>query len=289
MNKKMESLPKFVSQPHLPDSRLSAYVQAYVHTKVQTTEEYFHVDLFPVGYAVISFTFNQGSNIFIAEKNVTSRLNITGQLTKHYQMKVRGIDEMMYVLFTPLGAHKLLGIPQDQLANNFVDMLTLPVKNTDTLYAALDGNRSNIETCLAEMDRWFLQKLSENTEQGHLTLLGDMLRDLNSVENLPTVTELCAQLGLTKISLERYFKQAIGLPPKAYLKLLRFNKAYQIIQAHTDKTWAEIAHENGYFDQAHFIKEFKTIYGYTPSKMHQSLVNIAKHVRQLMDEKDNGR
>jgi AraC-like DNA-binding protein len=281
----MKNTTSFASETYLPNPDLRKYIQAYVHTKVSTNEEFFYVDLCPVGYAVISFTFNEFSIIYIADKEVRSRLNITGQLMKKYQMKVKGINELLYVLFTPLGAYKLLSLPQDSLSGDFFDMLTLPIPSINDLLNDLTQNIPDITKCVEKLDNWFLEKLDENSDSFKIDLFDEILLFIKNSENVPTVKELYTKFNFSKITFERHFKQVIGLAPKEFLRITRFGRAYQIIQQHLHKSWTELALENGYFDQAHFIKEFKTIYGYTPSKMHESLVNISNHVRQLMEVK----
>lgn len=85
----------------------------------------------------------------------------------------------------------------------------------------------------------------------------------------------------SKISMERHFKEIVGLLPKQFLTITRFNHAYFKIVQSSEKEWFDVVSEFNYFDQSHFIKEFKRYSGFTPSQLHQSLYSIAGHVKEL--------
>ncbi|HEU0297642.1 MAG TPA: AraC family transcriptional regulator, partial [Anaerolineales bacterium] len=64
--------------------------------------------------------------------------------------------------------------------------------------------------------------------------------------------------------------------PKQYLKIMRFQKAILEIEKGTTMHWSEIALQNGFYDQAHFIHEFRAFSGFTPGeyiKRKSSLLN----------------
>ncbi len=62
------------------------------------------------------------------------------------------------------------------------------------------------------------------------------------------------------------FKENVGLTPKGFLKIIRFQKAIQEIEACKKINWSGIAYETGYYDQAHFINDFKNFSGFTPQQ-----------------------
>jgi AraC-like DNA-binding protein len=58
----------------------------------------------------------------------------------------------------------------------------------------------------------------------------------------------------------------VGVSPKQYLKIMRFQKAISAIENNVSIQWSQIALESGYFDQAHFIHDFKHFSGFTPNE-----------------------
>lgn len=62
------------------------------------------------------------------------------------------------------------------------------------------------------------------------------------------------------------FIKHIGIGPKDYLKIIRFNHACKLMSTNSDIEWFDIIYSCGYYDQMHFIHEFKNVMKYTPSE-----------------------
>ena len=90
---------------------------------------------------------------------------------------------------------------------------------------------------------------------------------INRIVSDPTgvcLSELTAEVGYSRRHFIKKFKHGVGLAPKAYMRVMRFQKAVNEIEA-GDFDWAEIALESGYYDQSHFINDFRNFSGFTPS------------------------
>ena len=82
-------------------------------------------------------------------------------------------------------------------------------------------------------------------------------------------------LNMSVRNFERRFAEQVGIPPKMFVKLVRFNKAMSIKLAEPDKNWTAIVYECDYFDQLHFIKDFRQYTGLTPNQFIKDRGNIA--------------
>ncbi|MBL0745674.1 helix-turn-helix domain-containing protein [Chryseolinea lacunae] len=82
------------------------------------------------------------------------------------------------------------------------------------------------------------------------------------------VEQLAESLGFSTRALNSWFKQHFGMSPKQFMKLVKFNQALKHIYERTaDVKLSDIAHEVGYHDQSHFIRDFKSICGKTPKEL----------------------
>ena len=90
---------------------------------------------------------------------------------------------------------------------------------------------------------------------GNTSLMDDVARD--------------ACLSLRQF--QRKCHERLGMNPKLYARIARFSKAYNMLEANQQLTWSQISHHCGYFDQMHFLKDFKEFAGVTPSLMGQKL------------------
>ena len=87
-----------------------------------------------------------------------------------------------------------------------------------------------------------------------------------SDRELTRVAELAARAQLPVRTLERMFRRHVGLSPKWVIRRFRVHEAAARVAAGEVIEWTSLAHELGYFDQAHFIREFKAQVGRTPGE-----------------------
>ena len=81
---------------------------------------------------------------------------------------------------------------------------------------------------------------------------------------------------------ERVCKQRIGMPPKLFARIIRFSKAYRLYENSAYKNWTSIAYECGYFDQMHFIRDFKEFTGVTPRIIEKELGELSVRLQASM-------
>jgi AraC-like DNA-binding protein len=79
------------------------------------------------------------------------------------------------------------------------------------------------------------------------------------------VAEVVQRLGLSPRRFSEVFRREVGLSPKAFCRIRRFNEVLTRIERRTDVDWADIALSCGYFDQAHFNHDFRAFAGLSPS------------------------
>ena len=83
-------------------------------------------------------------------------------------------------------------------------------------------------------------------------------------------------IGYSKKHFAEMFRRQVGVTPKSYLRIMRFQKAVRTIDASGDINWGQIALECGFYDQSHFIHDFKHFSGFTPeqyAKIHTNYQN----------------
>jgi AraC-like DNA-binding protein len=167
------------------------------------------------------------------------------------------------IRFKPLGAHMFLGVSMAEMTNRvvaFEDVLGRAgrivterlheAQSWEARFAILDAA---IERRLAAARRpspsvrWAWQRLSEC---GGRTPVG----------------ELAAELGCSRKHLASGFREQIGLSPKTFARILRFRRATRLLARADVRRWGEIAFHCGYYDQAHFNRDFKEFAGSTPTE-----------------------
>ena len=88
---------------------------------------------------------------------------------------------------------------------------------------------------------------------------------IESCDGQIKVNELANLLGVITRTLERKYFEILGVSPKQFIRLVRFQKAVEKLKRiHQFTTYTDIAYESGYSDQSHFIKDFKLLSGMSP-------------------------
>ncbi|HZW66913.1 MAG TPA: AraC family transcriptional regulator [Hanamia sp.] len=166
--------------------------------------------------------------------------------------------------FNANGINRLFGLAMHEFADEIFtlgDVLGNGVASLEEqlLYAV------NIHQMAGIADTFLLSFLKKqkqnNAAQDSITAISNSIhRQLHptSVEHYACATNMSLR------NFQRRFKEQVGISPKLYLEIFRFNQALKQKILYPGKTWTSIAYECGYFDQMHLIKDFKAFTGFTP-------------------------
>lgn len=193
-----------------------------------------------------------GSPIYIFGQALSPRLSISNE---------EGID-VLGVKFTALGFHLLSGMKVQHLTDEIVDAEDVWGKEVaylgEALYEVNDVVRS-----VQLLDGYFYRKLSSSRNTYIHPCVAEALQLINNAQGNIRIKELQKDIHTSPSTLERAFLNQLGMTPKMYSRILRYNKVKALIdQGKAD--WQHICFNFGYFDQSHFIKEFKRYSGLTP-------------------------
>jgi AraC-like DNA-binding protein len=101
--------------------------------------------------------------------------------------------------------------------------------------------------------------------------------------NLP-LKALHDELNISERSFERKFEQYVGISPKLFSKICRFQASFQQLKDNRYNKLSDIAFENGYADQSHFIRVFKEFTGLSPLEFQKKAQPLAENMPTLMEK-----
>ena len=116
---------------------------------------------------------------------------------------------------------------------------------------------------------FFRERLPKADET--VQLVDRIVRNILEDRELKTVDDLVERTGMTKRSLQRVFNEYVGVSPKWVIRRYRLHELVERLNSEEQPDWCQLALELGYFDQAHLINDFKSIVGYSPTKMPQAV------------------
>jgi AraC-like DNA-binding protein len=83
----------------------------------------------------------------------------------------------------------------------------------------------------------------------------------------PRIEELARDMRVSPRNLRRAFHEVVGLSPKAFTRIIRFQRALDAASDRAEVDWSEIAIQTGYYDQSHLIADFRALAGATPNSL----------------------
>ena len=166
------------------------------------------------------------------------------------------------ITFTSRGVNKLLGVHLNELTNCIIDLKSFWKEQSDPLMHQIIHS-TNDQEIIRILNNFFLSKLNENNRVDQKEIHW-ILRILEGKPGKATVEDMASYFDLSYKSLYRKFHAHLGLCPKTYMKILRFNRACRMLNNDPEVNWSELVYRCGYYDQAHFINEFKTLMKESP-------------------------
>jgi AraC-like DNA-binding protein len=204
------------------------------------------------------------------KKETLSSSIVVGPHTNRHMMTPGRNHLMIKVGFQPGGLYRLLGIPMNELlCQDSFDCTDLLGNEVNEVNDKLKHAASHTE----------MKTIIENFLLKHVGTLKPalpidrVLPLLIRERGLLKIEQLASQACLSVRQFERVFQQRIGLTPKHFSRMVRFSQAWIMKEQTPAFSWIKIAHECGYFDQMHLIRDFHEFAGVNPSSIEAELLN----------------
>lgn len=187
------------------------------------------------------------------------RSSMVFQTRRFIEIEPEGATGFISVRFQPWGAHPFLPLPLSELADCVVAAEQVwggPVRELEERLAAAPSVRARVALVEQFLQRQFCFRGRPEVEA--------LVRTIWRRRGNLGVAELCWELGFTERTLERVFAATLGMPPRSFIRLARFLHACSLMRRRECQNLTAVSYECGYFDQAHFIGDFKAYAGITP-------------------------
>ena len=253
------------------DEFIECYWMMYSDDSVPIIEK-----IIPDGFTEIIFNYRDVyKSKTSGDWNLQSPNLLAGQLKTFFYLQSTGTTGSIAIKFKPAALTQLFGFRMDQYLDKIVDLDSFPNSEfqqlKERILACVNiGSKIPEDFVKRILDDYFIlliQTASENP-------LKEPLKLIFSSHGLATVAEMVAIANVGERQLERLFKKYIGLSPKYYARIIRFNYIFKLIQSKKN-SWTEIVYQSGYYDQSHFIQNFKAFTGEDPSSYFFEKKNMA--------------
>lgn len=250
-----------------PSNDLKGFVKCYWTLESPKEEKPEKQTIIPDGCVEMIFhcgdlyiQYDQNGNSFIQP-----RCFVIGQLTRPLEIEPTGESNIFAIRFHHNGFLPFATVPIKELENTAISLVKLFGKagqeiEDKILKADSTKERADcIETFL--LDR--LTK-TETVDRIVKSIVDTML----TANGQLTIDDLSRQTNINRRQLERKFSSAIGLSPKQLSKTIRLQTVLKMLLNKQFTSLTALAYDNEYYDQAHFIKDFKEFTGFTPKEFY---------------------
>jgi AraC-like DNA-binding protein len=187
---------------------------------------------------------------------------LCGARSESFLLERTAQDHLFGIHFHPGGIFPFLGVPACELEGTNVHLDDLWPGESERIRSRL-LEAPTAEKRFQVMESWLLSRL-ELPMVRH-PAVSYALSQLKTAAGA-RVSDLADEVSLSQRRFIEVFKQQVGLPPKLYGRVMRFQRIISELASKTEVDWTDLALEHGYFDQAHFIHEFKAFSGLTPTE-----------------------
>ena len=202
---------------------------------------------------------------------------LLGIYSRHQQIDTIDLAELIGIVFQPGGTlpfvpsnthlfsncetslEDIWGRASEDLRNDLREALT-PEKKFAILEAAL------------------LHRLSQSKSPHRSSVIDFALTHLHRSPGTTTIAELTRQIGLSPRRLSQLFHEQVGVSPKLYCRIQRFQQVVQHLHQGEDIHWAELALTCGYYDQSHFANDFRAFSGLSPTTYSATQRRWSNHI-----------
>jgi AraC-like DNA-binding protein len=223
---------------------------------VQSFSERTHI-LLPDTSLVACFRMNGVA--FLREQPALPMAILSGLQDKSRSLTHLAGSDVLLAVFTEAGAAGFLREPLDRLFNHTAPMdCLLPHAQLNELQEQLIGHREQRRK-VDILERFLLARLHKESPDALAQVAAALIRKSHGSVR---IEGLSRAMGLSLSALERRFRRSVGTSPRKFASIVRMRHVLRLHRSGGNLT--DIAHLSGYFDQSHFIRDFKNFTGTAP-------------------------
>ena len=200
---------------------------------------------------------------------------VVGMQSKYAVLDTATLQHLMSVVFRPGGTREFFDLPADAFYNEVVPLEQVWGAEATALRDRLrEAPTAAGKVCVLESALIERRLARRNLHDAVRYALGRLQQDAH----IRSVADVTRETGLSRRRFAQLFREQVGITPKLYCRLHRFQRVLRHIASGAPVDWAEVALAGGYCDQAHLANEFRDFSGITPGAYLASDHPFVNHV-----------
>lgn len=246
-----------------PSPQLAPFVKCFWVLESDDPGPHDKERIFPDGSIEWIYHYGDHFRKFLSETAsvVQPRSFFHGQLKRYFELQPLGTIGVFGVRFHPAGLHPFVPFDVSTITDDTIASADIWPDQSERIEESLLRAATADRIAFAEgflLERFQPQKVDETV----ISCVNAIFRTAGNC----TVETLAGEHAIGKRVLERRFSSVVGLTPKLLARIVRFNNALQLIEKQDFSSFTSVAHEGGFYDQAHFIRDFRDLTGLNPKQ-----------------------
>ena len=250
-------------QVYNPSPELQPFVKCFWSLEDEATNEHAKQRILPDGCIEMVLHYGDPYRQYFEDGSsiLQPKSFIYGQITKYIEIAPTGVSGIISARFLPDGISPFINLPVSSLENKAVPLAEVFFEDGKKLEEKMLKANDNKER-IKLIETFLLSRLTEPTTID--TITKSCVEVIFQSKGQIGLAELADKMNINRRNMERKFIAAIGISPKQLARVARLQATLKMLEQKKFTSLTEIAYENGYFDQAHFIKDFKEFTGISP-------------------------
>jgi AraC-like DNA-binding protein len=251
---------------HRPAPGLEPFVRFYVQREVQIRGPAVVHPVPARAAPLIEFDFGDPIDVLDYQHRTqrkSPKVVVVGPQTyRRVEMQLQGALESFVIMFQPDGLHRLFAIPMHKLTDKDYEAHSVLGAFISRVQTRLAGCKSLQERARC-VDGFLLHRAIDSRSYDGISAAANRIV-LGGGRG--EIADLANRTGLSMRQFERRFMQQVGVRPKLFARIVRFEAALDSKARTATKSWTEVAHEFGYYDQMHMVHDFAEFTEKTPTE-----------------------
>lgn len=262
----------------IPPTHLQPYIECFYIWEVDARKPLF-VESPPSAFGSMVFNYGQTYQVQNSkyEAIVVPQSFLTGQATHAYQLRLLGKIGLIGIVFRPAAMHTLFNLPVSELTNERLAINDIlrghEIKDLQDKIMESHSHQERITLLLQFLNK----QLRENEHR--FDAVDFTANQIVTSKGIVNVNIMMTDLFMCRRQFERKFFQKVGLSPKFYARTRRLGYLCSLMSGKRQVNWQALFYDCGYYDQAHFIKDFTTFLGRTPTDYLKNNVELTHFLK----------
>jgi len=250
----------------LPSDVLKPYIKCYWIFKAEQGVS--DQIMFPSGYVEFAINISGGHvTTCFGDRAVTMPgLEVLGHFNIPTKVTAVAGTTVLITRFQPYAVASFFSNHISDFTNESIDLCDVIRQESADFFGAL-MERKSIAEKINYLESFLIRQLKKGkVDHQKLRLVESICRLDCNAEKPFNIRQIASQYGFSERYIQKLFHDLVGITPKDFFKVQRFNKSLDLIRT-SGSSLTSIATQCGYYDQAHFIREFKSYTGLSPSRI----------------------